>query len=322
LSETRLTKQLDALVFPFRETFGVVFFVSLGSYIDWRILWRDPLWFLIAIPLLLALKSVAGGVALRISGLTWRTSLGAASLLVPMSELSFVLLSEAARSQILTGTEYEKMLMVALASMIVSPELFRIGLRVLRSDSSKRPTSMGFDVPSVDVNKAIVVGLGPIGSMVASQLELRGMDVGLIDQSPVNLQPFAQQGFRTVCGDARDPEILLRAGGQEAHLAMICVPDDTVAGTITRNLRQINPNCTIAVRCRYQSSRKTLMKAGAQIVISEAAVTSEVLRNFIMTSVFNLSGESPLASSSPPNTPARPDSLSTGSTPEGKKPEA
>ncbi len=322
LSETRLTKQLDALVFPFRETFGVVFFVTLGSYIDWRILWRDPLWFLMAIPLLLILKSVAGGVALRITGLTWRTSLGAASLLVPMSELSFVLLSEAARSQILTGTEYEKMLMVALASLVISPELFRIGLRLLRSDSSKRPTSMGFDVSTVDVNKAIVVGLGPIGSMVASQLESRGMDVGLIDQSPVNLQPFAQQGFRTVCGDARDLEVLLRAGAQEAHLAVICVPDDTVAGTVTRNVRQINSTCTIVVRCRYQSSRKTLTKAGAQIVVSEEAVTGDVLRNFIVSSVFNRSQKPSLPTDSSSNATASPDSLGTGITAEADKPKA
>ncbi|MGQ9770399.1 MAG: cation:proton antiporter domain-containing protein [Thermogutta sp.] len=298
LSETRLTKQLDALVFPFRETFGVVFFVSLGSFVDWRILWQDPLWFFMTIPALLTLKALAGAVALRITRLTWRTSLGSATLLVPMSELSFVLLSEAARRQILTADAYERMLMVALASLVVSSELFRHGQRLLRSEPLPHPAGETPDVSSVDVSKAIVVGLGPIGSLAASQLESRGVDVCLIDQSPVNLHPFAQAGFRTVCGDARDWETLSRADTKHAQLAVICVPDDTVATTIVRILRQINPSCTIVVRCRYQSSRKLLQKAGAQIVISEESVTGEVLRRFIETSVFQLSKAT--AFSSPP----------------------
>lgn len=291
LSGTRLTKQLDALVFPFRETFGVVFFVSLGSFIDWRILWRDPFWLLMAIPLLLVLKGLAGGVALRTTGLTWRTSLGAATLLIPMSELSFVLLSEAARSQVLTAIEYERMLMVALASLIISSELFRHGQRLLRSEPTAHPAGDGAAVSSLDINKAIVVGLGPIGSLAASQLESRGVDVCLIDQSPVNLHPFAQQGFRTVCGDARQWETLFRAETQRAHLAVISVPDDGVAAAITRNVHQISPSCVIVVRCRYQSSRKVLHKAGAQVVISEESLTGDVLRRFIETSVLQLSKE-------------------------------
>lgn len=321
LSGTRLTKQLDALVFPFRETFGVVFFVSLGSYIDWRLLWRDPLWFVMAIPLLLALKGIAGGVALRITGLTWKTSLGAATLLIPMSELSFVLLSQAARSQILTPAEYEKMLMVALASLIVSSELFRLGLRLLRGDAPTHSSSEAIGHSSVDVNRAIVVGLGPIGSLAASQLESRGVDVCLIDLSPVNLQPFAQQGFRTVCGDARDRETLFRAETRGAHLAVICVPDDTVAVTITRNVREINPSCTIVVRCRYQSSRKILNKVGAQVVISEEAATGDVLRRFIETSVFNFLKEAQLSERVPENKSSTPELPPEKEGPENQKSE-
>lgn len=292
LSGTRLTKQLDALVFPFRETFGVVFFVSLGSFIDWRVLWRESLWLLMAIPLLLVLKGVAGGAALWMTGLSWRTSLGAATLLIPMSELSFVLLSEAARSQVLTAIEYERMLIIALASLIISSELFRHGQRLLQSEPAAYPPGDGVAVSTLDINKGIVVGLGPIGSLAASQLESRGVDVCLIDQSPVNLHPFAQQGFRTVCGDAREWETLLRAETQHAHLAVISVPDDGVAAAITRNVHQLSPSCVIVVRCRYQSSRKVLLKAGAQVVISEESLTGEVLRRFIETSVLQLSKES------------------------------
>ena len=38
LSGNRLTHQIDALILPYRESFGVVFFVSLGMLLDPSIL--------------------------------------------------------------------------------------------------------------------------------------------------------------------------------------------------------------------------------------------------------------------------------------------
>ena len=123
----------------------------------------------------------------------------------------------------------------------------------------------------------MVIGLGPMGRQAASQLETMGVDVCLIDLSPVNLHAYAQQGFRTVSGDGVDPEVLDRADAAHARLAVVCVPDDPIALQVVKALCRLNPRCAVVVRCRYQSNTLALKKAGADTVVSEEAEASGAL---------------------------------------------
>ena len=81
-----------------------------------------------------------------------------------------------------------------------------------------------------------------------------GIDVCLLDLSPINLHAFAQQGFHTVAGDARDPQVLQRADAPHCGLAVVGVPDDEVAHRTSARLAGLNPTAAILVRCRYQAN--------------------------------------------------------------------
>ena len=58
-SGNRWTRQIDALVLPFRETFAVVFFVSLGLLFEPRLVWSEPLVMLAGLAGLIAVKASA-----------------------------------------------------------------------------------------------------------------------------------------------------------------------------------------------------------------------------------------------------------------------
>jgi CPA2 family monovalent cation:H+ antiporter-2 len=96
-----------------------------------------------------------------------------------------------------------------------------------------------------------------------------GVDVCLTDLSPINLHPFAQQGFHTVAGDASDPEVLRRAGAGQCRLAVVSVPNDEAANQIVRALREMNSEVFILVRCRFLSNTNSAKNAGADAVVSE-----------------------------------------------------
>src|SRR5690606_38346932 len=72
----RWSKQIDALVLPFRETFSAFFFIGLGLIFNPQQVWQEPLWTLFALLAVLVLKTSAGTIALRVTGLSWRRSLG------------------------------------------------------------------------------------------------------------------------------------------------------------------------------------------------------------------------------------------------------
>jgi CPA2 family monovalent cation:H+ antiporter-2 len=142
----------------------------------------------------------------------------------------------------------------------------------MEEDSFKWETTL-VDAPEY----ALVIGIGPLGGRVAAQLETTGHEVCVIDRSPVNIQPFEQQGFHAVAGDAIERETLDRAFATRATLVVICVPDDTVCLEIIRLVRRINPRCQVVVRCHFQSNMQRLTKAGATKVISAEAQVGEAL---------------------------------------------
>ena len=279
LSGNRLTSQIDALILPYRESFGVVFFVSLGTLLDPGVLMEWPLFLIAMVLAVLLIKTAAATVALRATGLPWRAAAGMGLGLAQLGELSFVLLSVGLRADIISGDDYNGMLFVAIATLFITPWLLRLGLHHTR-----------LAAPPAEVEKkhrrfkamakpqaAVVIGIGPIGRQAASQLEIMGVDVCLIDSSPVNLHAHAQQGFRTVAGDARDEEVLDRAEAAAARLAIVSVPDDRIAIQIVKTLRDQSPKCTVVVRCRYQANAAVLKNLGVSAVVSEEAEASVAL---------------------------------------------
>ena len=277
LGGNRLSKQIDALILPFRETFAAIFFISLGTFMNLGVLTTGvrPLMLIIGVLLAVLLtKMLAALISLRLTGLSWTVSLGMALGLAQMGEFSFVLLLSGNTAGLLSQTAYNVMVFVGLCTLILTPLLLKRGLdlaeRYLTGDYS--PTVL-YD-PKHRVRHAVVIGIGPIGSQAASQLEMSGIDVCLIDFSPLNLQPFAQQGFHTTAGDACDPEVLTRAATQDAHLVVVTVPADTTAIDVVTSIREMNTDCKILVRCRYLANMSGIKNAGANAVISEEVEAS------------------------------------------------
>ena len=267
LSGNRLSKQLDSILLPFREVFSAVFFVTLGTLLRPAALLEEPLLLLGGLLGVLVTKTLAASVALRSTGLAWRRSCGMGLGLSQLGEFSFLLAAQGLAYGLIERADYNRILFIAICTMVLTPVLLRRGLRLAsREDVSEaEPVEPG----SIAGLHALVVGLGPIGRQVTSQLEMLGVDVALIDLSPINLQPLAQLGFRTFTGDARDPRVLRRAGIEQCRLAVVCVPDDDVALQMVRTMRTLSRSLKIVVRCRFHARIHELEEAGANGVVSE-----------------------------------------------------
>ncbi|MDR1957897.1 MAG: cation:proton antiporter [Planctomycetaceae bacterium] len=281
LSENRLTHQISAITLPFRETFSAIFFVSLGAMFDYRILLDAPAVTLGAFAGLLTLKTLVGGLAFRLLGIPWKTAVALGLGMSQLGELSFVILSDAAARGMFSQDIYQQMLLIALVSLLMTPLFLRVAQNRFNSqllsegDESRHPVRL--HAPASGTRNAIVVGLGPVGSKIVSFLELSGLNVCLVDMNPINLHPYAQEGFRTVAGDATNLSSLQLAEISECHLAVITVPDDDIAADVTGAVRAANPRCSIMVRCRYLVNRRNLLSAGANKVICEEAETGGLI---------------------------------------------
>jgi CPA2 family monovalent cation:H+ antiporter-2 len=270
LSDNRLTAQIDALVLPYRETFAAIFFISLGTLMRLDVLAEHPLVCLAALAAVLVLKAAAAAVALRAIGLRWRAAGGTALGLAQLGEFSFLLLSAGLAAGVIEPKWFNVMMFLALGTLILTPLLIKVGLRWT---DPRLDTELEGSWPAApegsSPRRAVVVGLGPIGAQVASRLETSGIDVCLVDLSPVNLHPYAQEGFHTVAGDATETDVLRRAAAGQCSLAIVTVPHDQTARQIVAAIRRLNRTCRILVRCRYRASAEGVRAAGADAVVSE-----------------------------------------------------
>lgn len=283
LSGNRLSHQVDTIVLPFRETFAAVFFVTLGTLLQPGEILTEPLLLTAGVIGMLALKASAAALALRLVGLQWRPALGMGLGLAQLGEFSFLIVATAAERGVIGRSDYDRMLFIGLGTLILTPLLLKLGLRWARHSEEKhvdRPSG-----PHHPVQHAVVIGIGPIGRQVASRLELMGVNTCLVDLSPINLQSFAQHGFHTISGDARDPDVLRRAGAVSSRLIIVSVPNDDIAMKIVPTIRELNSTATVLVRCRFQANVPILKSAGANTVISEESEAAGALIRWCEQSV-------------------------------------
>ena len=282
LNGNRLTRQIDAVILPFRETFAAVFFVSLGTLIRLDTLLAAPLACLAVVAGVLVLKASAAAVALRLAGLPWRASLGMGLGLGQIGEFALVLLLAGLSQNVIAADTYDLMMFVAVVTLIASPQLLKMGLRLAEGGSMvEREIAIRPVTCQDELRRAAVIGIGPVGSQIASQLEIKGYDVGLVDLSPVNLHGFAQQGFRTVAGNGAEQSVLAVADVENCSVVVVTVPDDHAAMSIVSAVRRRTAGAMILVRCRFQANLPRFRKAGANDVFSEEAEVAVKLVGFL-----------------------------------------
>ncbi len=278
LSGNRLSRQIDTIVLPFRETFAAVFFVTLGTLLHPGELLEEPLLLILGLVGMLALKSIAAAIALRLVGLTWPTAMGMGLGLAQLGEFSFLVVAEGVAHDLISAENYNRMLFVGIGTLILTPQLLKVGLRWTgdAADDHREEIDDLLDHEEA-ISHALVVGVGTIGRQVASRLEIMGADVCLVDLSPINLHAYAQQGFHTVAGDARDDGVLRRARAERCKLVVVALANDELTRRVVALLRELNPRAVILARCHYLASSDALVKAGATTVVSEEAQTANAL---------------------------------------------
>jgi CPA2 family monovalent cation:H+ antiporter-2 len=292
LSGTRLTKQIDTILLPYRETFAAVFFVTLGTLLRPAAFFDEPVLLTLGLIGMLTLKSLAAAIALKVSGLNWKAALGMGLGLAQLGEFSFLLVSKGVNAGIISDNDYNRMLFIALGTLILTPLLLKLGLRWTSNDVAiTKVMTRTSSIERGDKRRAVVIGIGPIGRQLANRLNNLGIELVLIDLSPINLHPFAQQGISTLAGDARDASVLEKAQMDQSGLVVVAIPTDDLALQVLRNVRKVNRQVTILVRCRFEASIGQLTGAGATHVVSEEHEASGPLLRWCENHFESLEGQ-------------------------------
>ncbi len=280
ISESEYAHEALAQLFPLRDTFVAVFFVTIGLLIDPRVLISNLPVAGGVIALIVVGKLLIWSAVVRLFGYPMGIAFTVAAGLTQIGEFSFVLVQVARKSGIVGTDVYNATLAASLVTILVNAALVRyvpgwLAQRRLAGQIAQhsQPDSAGGELR----DHVVVCGFGRIGSALGAALETFGVGYAVVEIDPDICSSVRSRGVPSVFGDASSAHILSRAGADKASLVIVALPDLDRSRLAVMNARRMNPQVPIIARAHRRPDHEMLAQAGATEVIQpelEASATT------------------------------------------------
>lgn len=275
VNESPLSHQVGADVFPFREAFAVLFFVSIGMLVN-------PIYLFDNIGHVLALTAVIviGKFVLTLLPgglLPWqgRTALVAAAGRSQIGEFSFILGQAGVSLGLLHRDQYSLILAGALLSITINPLMFRL-INPAEKWLKKIPAlwqwldhhkPAPFPAEETITGHVVIVGYGRVGRHIADLLGQMSIPQLIIDLDAERIEEINRRGIPSLYGDASNSEVLTHAGLKRARALVVAGPDESASELVVAAARDLAPDLPIVARASSEEGIQRLASLGAQDVI-------------------------------------------------------
>ena len=279
ISESDYAHEAIAQLFPLRDAFVAIFFVSIGLLINpWTLFSNLTLLVLMISLIILGNFMIWAGVVLVFRYPVW-TAVTVAVGLTQIGEFSFVMVRIAKNAGIIGDDLYNSTLAASLVTILINAALVRVTPAVLARIRRGRQASMlsQKEEELVDWRDHVVIcGFGRVGSAIGYALETFGMRYVAIETDPDVLGMLRIRGTPAIFGDCSHIHVLERAGVGHASLLIMTVPHQESARLAIMNARKMRLDLPIMARSHHREEYSYLMDAGATEVIqpeTEASAT-------------------------------------------------
>jgi CPA2 family monovalent cation:H+ antiporter-2 len=275
ISQSRLSHQVGADVFAFREAFSVLFFVSVGMLVNPAFLWEN-----IGQVVSLTLLVVVGkAIIVILLGLLFprpaRTFLIVAVGLSQIGEFSFILGQAGLSLQLLDANQYSLILAAALFSITLNPFMYRLLPRLERTLQRMpglwRKLEASQPLPEVKeeqlLNHVVIIGYGRVGKHLVDVLESLKVPLLAVESDAERCTLLNERSIPTLYGEAGNSEVLTHAHLERAQALVVTVPDETSATMVVTTARDLNAHLPIIARAATEQGVHELAELGAQYVV-------------------------------------------------------
>ncbi len=267
---------------PMRDAFAVLFFVSVGMLFDPTHLMQEPGLVLLTLVIILLGKPLAALAIVLVLGYAPRVGLSVAVALAQIGEFSFILATAGRDLGVIGTSGANAIVAAAIISISLNPLLYRLiaplerrarhtRLWQMLEARSKPPVPGGEKIPGqhpVSRDRAVVVGYGPTGRMLARLLAENAIDPFVVEMNIGTVRQLQSEGTGALYGDATNPDTLRAAGVQDAVALVLTSAGMQGSEEVIRLAREINPRVRIIARTTYLRDIPALREAGADAVFS------------------------------------------------------
>jgi len=169
-------------------------------------------------------------------------------------------------------------------------------------DSSAVPLVMGNEEQIAELNRTlgekkapgwpvVVIGGGRVGQAATRKLRADGVDVHLLERDASLRASLENVSDRLIIGDAADRATLLGAGLDKAPAVVLTARDDAVNIYLAVYCRRLRPDIRIVSRITYERNLESITRAGADFVLGEASLGSEIVFSRVLGRELVILGE-------------------------------
>lgn len=291
ISETEFKHQVETDIRPFHDLLLGLFFIGIGSLLDWREIaqqWGLVLLLLVG-PVLFKLAVVTA--LARLLGATPGVALRTGLYLAQAGEFGFVLLALGQQQSLIPAHLFNAVLAAMVLSMLATPMIIassnRIVTRLVSSDWLQQSLQMtSIARRSINTNQHVIIcGYGRCGQNLARLLEAESIPYMALDLDPDRVRQAAAAGDSVVFGDAARSQALMAAGLARASAVVVSHQDVAGALKVLALVRAHAPQVPVIVRTRDDHDLDRLRAAGAAEVVPEAVEGSLMLASHALALV-------------------------------------
>lgn len=275
LANSEFRHELESNVDPFRGLLLAVFFVSVGSTINFHVIMEDPLFIFSTVAVVLIVKfAVLFGIG-KVFKMSNEQNFLMSFGLSQVGEFAFVLVTFATKLFLIDHVMNSQMMAIVAITMCITPILLMVNekfidpyFNVKISDDRHENTGM------IGENKIIIVGYGFFGSTVGRLLKVNGISATILDHDSDRVTLLRENGLKVFYGDATRNEILRVAGAETAEILVLCLDNPENNFQIIQLAKKHYPHLKIFVRARNRLDTYDFLNKGVDNIYRETLGTA------------------------------------------------
>jgi len=279
IAETEYHGEVEGITAPFKGLALGVFLLTVGMGIDLRALAANAGPVLAATAGVLVVKALVTGVLLRLTGARTGTAIEAGILLSSPSETTLIVLSAASAAGLIAAPTAQFWQVATALGLTVTPVLGWIGRRLARRMERATAATLVLDD---DGPRALIIGFGRVGRMVADLLKAHDKPYVGVDSDPDLIRDALEHGYPAQFGDAISRHTLARLGIANASAVILTMDEPVAAQRLVRRLRAEYPELPIIARARDTAHAAQLYRAGATHAVPETLESSLQLAEAVL----------------------------------------
>lgn len=282
IAETEYRGEVEVMVAPFSGIGLGIFLITVGMSVDVFQVARQ--WELIAGALLgvMLLKAVVTGLLLRVGGARQAVATETSVVMASPSETTLIVLAAAAAAGVIGAESADFWQTVTALGLTLTPLLAWLGRLAARQVDRGRTGDPGGLQPSRERPRAVIIGYGRVGRLVAEMLATHDRPFVAIDSDVDSIKAARAEGVPAIFGDASRPEFLDRLNLGHASALILTMDDPVQTVRLVKKVRGWCPDLTIVARARDAEHAAELYRAGASDAVPETLESSLQLSEAVL----------------------------------------